>query len=87
MVDMRGRADHLDAMKRTEDRTGKRIIRVDTPVINVDDTPAARREAEAAIAESARIGAIFCLPHHSSVEQLGAEELARDPHGCPTTSP
>ena len=70
MVEMRGRPAVLDAMKRTEDRTGKRIIRVDTPVINVDDSPAARREAQAVIAESARNGAVFCLPHHSSVEQL-----------------
>ncbi|MGO9307855.1 MAG: hypothetical protein ACLQDL_02385 [Spirochaetia bacterium] len=70
MVEMRGRAAVLDAMKRTEDATGKRIIRVDTPVINVDDSPAARREAEAVIADSARNGATFCLPHHSSVEQL-----------------
>jgi hypothetical protein len=70
MVEMHGRQAVLDALKRSEDRTGKKIIRVDTPVINVDDTPAARREAEAAIAESARNGAVFCLPHHSSVEQL-----------------
>src|SRR5208283_681649 len=70
MVEMRGRAAVLDAMRRAEDATGKRIIRVDAPVINVDDSPAARREADAAIAESARNGATFCLPHHSSVEQL-----------------
>jgi hypothetical protein len=70
MVEMHGRRAVMDALKRAEDRSGKRIIRVDTPVINVDDSPAARREAEAAIAESARNGAAFCLPHHSSVEQL-----------------
>jgi hypothetical protein len=70
MVEMHGRCAVLDALKRAEDRSGKRIIRVDTPVINVDDSPAARREADAAIAESARNGAAFCLPHHSSVEQL-----------------
>jgi hypothetical protein len=70
MVEMRGRTVMLDAMRRTEDRTGKRLIRVDTPVINVDDNAAARREAQAVIAESAKNGAVFCLPHHSSVEQL-----------------
>jgi hypothetical protein len=70
MVEMRGRAAMLDAMKRAEDRAGRRLIRVDTPVINVDDSPAARREAQAVIAESAKNGAVFCLPHHSSVEQL-----------------
>jgi len=70
MVEMRGRAAVLDAMKRAEDRAGKPLIRVDTPVINVDDNPAARREAQAVIADSAKNGAVFCLPHHSSVEQL-----------------
>ena len=70
MVEMRGRTAMLDAMKRAEDRTGKRLVRIDTPVINVDDSAAARREADSAIAESARNGAAFCLPHHSSVEQL-----------------
>ena len=70
MVEMRGRRAMLDALKRAEDRTGKGIIRIDTPVINVDDSTAARQEAEAAIAECAANGAAFCLPHHSSVEQL-----------------
>ena len=70
MVEMHGRRAVLDALKHSEDKTGRRIIRVDTPVINVDDSLAARREAEAAIAESARTGAVFCLLHHSSVEQL-----------------
>lgn len=79
MVEMRGRKAMLDALKRAEDRTGKRLIRVDTPVINVDDSPAARREAEAAIAESARNGAAFCLPHHSSVEQL----VLKNTHSIP----
>ena len=70
MVDMHDRPAVLDALKRAEDKSGKRIIRVDTPVINVDDSPAARREDDSAIAESARNGAVFCLPHHASVEQL-----------------
>jgi len=70
MVEMRGRTVMLDAMRRAEDKSGRRLVRVDTPVINVDDNPSARREAHAVIAESARNGAVFCLPHHSSVEQL-----------------
>ncbi len=70
MVEMRGRTVMLEAMRRAEEATGKRLVRVDTPVINVDDNAAARREAQAVIAESAKNGAVFCLPHHSSVEQL-----------------
>jgi hypothetical protein len=65
-----GRQIILDAMKLAEDRTGKAIIRIDTPLLNVDDSRPARHEAEATIAASARDGARFCFPHHSSAEQL-----------------
>jgi len=59
-----------DGAKLAEDRTGKRVILIDTPIINVDDTDEARRETEKVIKESKEIGATFCLPHHSSVEEL-----------------
>lgn len=59
-----------DAAKLAEDRTGKKMILIDTPIINVDNTPEARREARAAIERSAKAGCTFCMPHHSSVEQL-----------------
>ena len=60
----------IDGVKLAEDRTGKKVIIIDTPIINVDDTPEARREAEAAIKLSSDIGATFCMPHHSSIEEL-----------------
>jgi len=60
----------LDAIHYTEDRDGKKIIIVDTPVINVDDTAEGRREAESVIKRSADAGSTFCLLHHVSVEQL-----------------
>jgi hypothetical protein len=60
----------INAVKTAEDRTGKELIIVDTPAINVDDNEKARREAEAVINASRKLGATFCLPHHSSVEQL-----------------
>lgn len=60
----------MDAVKAAQDRTGKPMIIVDTPIINVDDNADARKEAEAVIAASSKQGATFCLPHHSSVEQL-----------------
>lgn len=60
----------LDAIRLAEDTLGKSIIIIDTPILNVDDTPAARKEAEAVIAASKKLGAAFCLPHHSSAEQL-----------------
>jgi len=59
-----------DGAKLAEDRTGKRVILIDTPIINVDDTVEARREAEAVIKGCKEIGATFCLPHHSSIEEL-----------------
>lgn len=60
----------LEAVRRVEQKSGKEIIRIDTPIINVDDNPAARREAEATIRRSREMGAKFCLLHHSCVEQL-----------------
>lgn len=59
-----------DACKLAEDRMGQKVIIIDTPIINVDDNEAARRECEAAFKKGREIGATFCLPHHSSVEQL-----------------
>jgi hypothetical protein len=70
MVEMRGRKAMLDAMKRAEDGTGKRLLRVDTPVINVDDSATARREADTAIAESARNGAAFVVKNTRCIPRL-----------------
>ena len=36
----------MKAVKEAEQKTGKEIILVDTPIINVDDTEAARKEAK-----------------------------------------
>ncbi|MCL2003223.1 MAG: hypothetical protein FWG72_04360 [Oscillospiraceae bacterium] len=59
-----------DAIREAEQRLGKGIIRIDTPILNVDDTAEGRREAAAVIRESKELGAVFCLIHHSSAEQL-----------------
>lgn len=60
----------LEAVRRVEQKSGKEIIRIDTPIVNVDDNPIARREAETTIRHSREMGAKFCLLHHSCVEQL-----------------
>lgn len=66
-----GSVPHIvEAIHRTEDKLGKKIIIIDTPVINVDDNEAARREAKEVIKQSKQMGATFCLIHHSSAEQL-----------------
>jgi hypothetical protein len=59
-----------EGVKLAEDRTGKKVTVIDTPILNVDDTPQARREAEAEIKLCKQLGATFCFPHHSSAEQL-----------------
>ena len=68
-----------EGLKLAEDRTGKGIIRIDTPIINVDDHPDARREAKARIDKVAGTGAKFCLIHHSSAEQLVNKNLEAMP--------
>ena len=59
-----------EAVKEAEQKTGRGMIMVDTPVINVDDSTEARREAQRTINESAARGAKICLIHHYSAEQL-----------------
>jgi len=62
--------DCCEKIKYAEDKTGKKIIKIDTPIINVDDNEGARKESKAIIKKSAEIGSTFCLIHHSSCEQL-----------------
>lgn len=58
------------AVKLAEDAVGRRMIVIDEPILNVDDTPQARQEARRTVQESARRGATFCLPMHVCVEEL-----------------
>ena len=60
----------MDALNDAEQKLGKRIIRIDTPTINVDDNAAARAEAGQKIRDCAKAGADFCLIHHTSAEAL-----------------
>ena len=64
-----------EAVREAQERTGKPMILIDTPIINVDDTEAGRREARATIRRSRECGAAFCLIHHSSAEQLVNKNL------------
>ncbi len=58
------------AVKITEDKWGRGMIMVDTPVVNVDDTAEGRHEAEETVKAAAKRGAKICLIHHYSAEQL-----------------
>ena len=64
-----------NAIDYARQKLGKDIIIVDTPILNVSDSDEARREAESVVKECARIGAKFCLIHHSSAEQLVNKNL------------
>ena len=66
-----------EAVREAQERTGKPMILIDTPIINVDDNEAGRREARATIHRSRECGATFCLLHHSSAEQLVNKNLHR----------
>ena len=59
-----------DSIKYFQDKTGIELIQIDTPGMNMDDSKEGRAQAEAVIKRSAKAGAKFCFPHHSSVEQL-----------------
>ncbi len=67
------------AIKYAEQKSGQKIIIIDTPGMNVNDSPEARREAERTIKHSAEIGSTFCLIHHASAEQLVNKNLAQLP--------
>jgi hypothetical protein len=59
-----------DAIHAAEDKTGKGIILIDTPILKMDDTTQARKESEAILDKVQKGGTTFCLIHHSSAEQL-----------------
>ena len=59
-----------EAVQAAMDATGKKLILIDTPIIDVDDTAEGRRQARETIHRSKVCGAQFCLLHHSSAEQL-----------------
>ena len=58
------------ALKEAEEKTGKEFIMIDTPIINVEDSPEARKEAKELICKGKQLGAKICMIHHSSAEQL-----------------
>ena len=70
MAPFGGHVALLDGIRQAEDATGRHVIKIDTPVIDVADSPQARASAEAVIAQCSANGSEICLIHHSSAEQL-----------------
>jgi hypothetical protein len=62
--------DCLDKIRRVQDKLGKKLVLIDTPIVNMDNTEEARKEAMQVFKTSAEIGSTFCLIHHASCEQL-----------------
>ena len=59
-----------DTVRAAEDATGKKMIVIDTPILNVDDNPIARAQARETVRRSKEAGATFCFLHHTCAEQL-----------------
>jgi len=53
-----------------KEKHNKDIIKIMTPVINVEDSAKGREEARQKIRECKEGCATFCFPHHASAEQL-----------------
>ena len=70
MAPFNGQQALLDGIKQAEDKSGRHVIKIDTPIIDVSDTKEGRASAESTIASCARNGSEICLIHHSSAEQL-----------------
>lgn len=58
------------AVKEAEQASGRGMILIDTPIINVEDSSKGRREARLLIEKGRGLGAGISLIHHSSTEQL-----------------
>jgi hypothetical protein len=59
-----------DAVKETEQRTGKKMIVISTPGINTDGTPEADDENRRLFDKEAELGATVSMPHTCSTDTL-----------------
>lgn len=69
-----------DAVHQAEDELGGKIIIVDTPIVNVDDSAEARREAESRFRQSRELGAFTPEEVHEDVEIALAAIERRQPN-------
>jgi len=65
-----GEASFAQTLDYVQDKLGRKLIIIDTPILNVEDSPQARAACEAYFKWSAQQGSAFCLLHHSKAEQL-----------------
>ncbi len=60
----------MDGIHMAEDKMGRKVILIDTPNIDVDDSDEGRANAARKIEICAKNGATFCLIHHAAAEKL-----------------
>jgi len=65
-----GEANFARTLEYVQEKLGRRLIIIDTPILDLSDNPQARAACEAYFKWSAGQGSAFCLLHHSRVEQL-----------------
>lgn len=68
--DLQPNAVVMDGIHMAEDKMGRKLILIDTPIVDVSDTPQAHDFTARKIETVRKNGADICLLHHSSVEQL-----------------
>lgn len=68
--DLQPNAVVMDGIHMAEDKMGHKLILIDTPIVDVSDTPQAHDFTARKIETVRKNGADICLLHHSSVEQL-----------------
>ena len=62
--------ESADKILRAQEKLGTKLVLIDTPNINVDDTREARNECQKQFKRSAEIGGTFCFLHHVACEKL-----------------
>jgi len=65
-----GEANFARALDHVQEKLGRKLIIIDTPILNMEDSPQARARCGAYFKWSAAQGSAFCLLHHSCAEQL-----------------
>ena len=60
----------VDGIRTAEERAGRKIIMIDTPIIDVSDSKSSRDSARRVIESGRKAGSDFCLIHHSCAELL-----------------
>lgn len=68
--DLQPNAVVMDGIHMAEEKMGRKLILIDTPIVDVSDTPQAHDFTARKIETVRKNGADICLLHHSSVEQL-----------------